>query len=168
MTPGELLSRNKWQRRLLAVRPARSLLTSWTGTARVASISPSTLTAAELAAMIDHTLLKPEATADDVRKLCAEAKQHRFASVCVNGAFVALAAEVLNDCGVNPIAVVGFPLGASSSLVKAFEATDAVNRGAREIDMVLNVGALKSRERNRVRDDICGVVESVKPLPVKV
>ncbi|HWA98177.1 MAG TPA: deoxyribose-phosphate aldolase [Pirellulales bacterium] len=125
-------------------------------------------TAAELAAMIDHTLLKPEATADDIRRVCAEARQHRFASVCVNGGQVALAAELLRGSGVKPIAVVGFPLGAGTSRAKAFEASDAVAAGAEEIDMVLNVGALKAGDTARVRDDIRAVVEAASPKPVKV
>jgi deoxyribose-phosphate aldolase len=78
----------------------------------------SSVSSAELAAMIDHTLLKPEATAADVQKLCAEAREHNFASVCINGIFVPQAAELLQGSRVNPIAVVGFPLGACSSLVR--------------------------------------------------
>ncbi len=128
----------------------------------------SSVTSAELAAMIDHTLLKPEATAADVQKLCAEAREHNFASVCINGVFVPQAAELLQGSRVNPIAVVGFPLGACSSLVKAFAATEAVNHGAREIDMVLHVGSLKAGDLARVQEDISTVVKSVAPLPVKV
>lgn len=125
-------------------------------------------TPADLAALIDHTLLKPEATPSDVRKLCDEARQHNFASVCVSSVYVLLAAELLHGTRVNPIAVVGFPLGNSTSLVKAFEATEAANHGAREIDMVLHIGSLKAGDLAHVKDDMCSVIESVQPLPVKV
>lgn len=118
--------------------------------------------------MIDHTLLKPEATAGDIRRVCAEAREHGFASVCVNGSHVALAAELLRGSKVKPIAVVGFPLGAGASRAKAFEASDAVAHGAQEIDMVLNIGALKAGDTALVDSDIRSVVVAVEPVPVKV
>jgi deoxyribose-phosphate aldolase len=118
--------------------------------------------------MIDHTVLKPEATPDDIRKACREAREHNFATVCVNGGYVALAAEALKGSNVKPIAVVGFPLGAGTSAAKAFEAKDAVSHGAQEIDMVINVGALRSGDTTLVGSDIKTVVDAVKPVPVKV
>lgn len=123
---------------------------------------------AGLAPFIDHTLLKADARADDVRRVCAEARAHGFASVCVNAGRVALAARELAGSPVLPIAVVGFPLGATSSAAKAFEARQAVADGAREIDMVLDVGALKDRDLARVLDDVAAVVDAVRPVPVKV
>jgi deoxyribose-phosphate aldolase len=121
---------------------------------------PPPATPAELAPFIDHTLLKADARAEDVRRVCAEARVHRFASVCVNAGRVVLAAEALAGSSVLPIAVVGFPLGATSTAAKAC--------GAREIDMVLDVGALKDRAFARVLDDVAAVVAAVRPVPVKV
>src|SRR5690606_31242876 len=98
--------------------------------------------AADIAPFIDHTLLRPDAAPDAIETLCAEARAHGFATVCVNGSQVALAARLLAGSAVRPIAVVGFPLGATTTEAKAFEAADAVRNGAREIDMVLAIGAL--------------------------
>ncbi|MCY1020768.1 deoxyribose-phosphate aldolase [Pyxidicoccus sp. MSG2] len=123
---------------------------------------------ADLAPYIDHTLLKPEARAEDVAKLAEEARKHGFATVCVNSTHVATAARVLAGATTVPIAVVGFPLGASLPSAKAFEAREAIRAGAREIDMVLNVGALKSRDYALVHQDIATVVDAARPLPVKV
>jgi deoxyribose-phosphate aldolase len=123
---------------------------------------------ADLAKLIDHTLLKPEATRDEVVKLCAEAKQHRFASVCVNTTWVPLAKALLGGTDVMVCAVVGFPLGAMTPSAKAYEAREAVRQGAKEIDMVLNIGALKSRDYETVFEDICRVVKSSAPAGVKV
>ncbi|QSQ23913.1 deoxyribose-phosphate aldolase [Pyxidicoccus parkwayensis] len=123
---------------------------------------------ADLAPYIDHTLLKPEARAEDVVKLAEEARKHGFATVCVNSTHVATAARVLEGSNTVPIAVVGFPLGASLPSAKAFEAREAIRAGAREIDMVLNVGALKAHDYARVHRDIATVVEASLPLPVKV
>jgi deoxyribose-phosphate aldolase len=113
-----------------------------------------------LASMIDHTLLKPEASREDVEKLCLEALQFCFASVCVNPNWVALCAERLRDSGVKVCTVVGFPLGAHLPDVKAFETRRAVEQGAQEVDMVVNVGALKSKDYRLVEEDIRGVVQS--------
>ncbi|HEX3871594.1 MAG TPA: deoxyribose-phosphate aldolase [Pirellulales bacterium] len=121
-----------------------------------------------LAATIDHTLLKPDATSDEIRRLCAEAREHAFATVCVNGGHVALAAELLRGTSTLPIAVVGFPLGAGTSRSKAFEAQDAVSNGAKEIDMVINIGSLKAGDTSLVGRDIKAVVDAVRPVPVKV
>ena len=123
---------------------------------------------ADLAKLIDHTLLKPEATRDEVVKLCAEAKQHRFASVCVNTTWVGLCKSLLAGTDVMVCAVVGFPLGAMAPNAKAYEARDAVRAGAKEIDMVINIGALKSRDYETVFEDICRVVKGAAPAGVKV
>lgn len=122
----------------------------------------------QMAGMIDHTLLKPNATREDLIKLCEEARQYHFATCCVNSVNIPIVAKLLKGSGVKPIAVVGFPLGAASPQSKAFEARDAVKAGAQEIDMVVNIGALKSKDYKLVFDDICQVVEASKPYPVKV
>ncbi|MBI2897360.1 MAG: deoxyribose-phosphate aldolase [Deltaproteobacteria bacterium] len=122
----------------------------------------------DLAAAIDHTLLKPDATREDLKKLCDEAKRYGFASVCVNSANVRVVKEMLRGSPVMAVAVVGFPLGAMSTQAKAFEAREAVRMGADEIDMVINIGALKSREYAQVEEDIRAVVQASRPHPVKV
>lgn len=121
-----------------------------------------------IASYIDHTLLKPDATQADLQKVCEEARKWHFATVCVNSANIAFVAKELDGSGVKPIAVVGFPLGASVATAKAFEAEQAVRSGAREIDMVINIGALKSQDYATVLEDIRQVVEASKPWPVKV
>jgi deoxyribose-phosphate aldolase len=113
----------------------------------------------EVAAMIDHTLLKPDATRADVEKLCREAAEFRFATVCVNPVWVALAASRLRGSGVGVCSVVGFPLGATTADVKQYETRRAIFDGATEIDMVINVGALKSGDLRTVERDIESVVE---------
>lgn len=115
-----------------------------------------------IASKIDHTLLKPEATKEQIEKLCAEAKEYTFASVCVNPTWVKLSADLLTDTPVKVCTVIGFPLGASTSKTKAFETTDAIENGAGEIDMVLNVGALKSKDIELVKSDIEAVVHAAK------
>lgn len=122
----------------------------------------------ELAALIDHTLLKPEATRAEVEKLCAEAKAYGFCSVCVNTFWVPLCAELLKGTAVKVCTVVGFPLGAMDSRSKAFETREAVARGAQEVDMVINVGAIKSEDWATVEADVRGVVEAAGSVPVKV
>lgn len=122
----------------------------------------------ELAGYIDHTLLKPDATRDDIKKLCDDARKHHFASVCVNTTWVPLCKSLLAGSGVMVCAVVGFPLGAMAPNAKAFEAKEAVRAGADEIDMVLNLGALKSRDYGLVLEDIRKVVEAARPARVKV
>ena len=114
----------------------------------------------DLARYIDHTLLKPDATAADIDKLCDEAAEHHFASVCVNPAWVRRAANRLRDTDVAVASVVGFPFGATPSDVKAFEARRAIRDGAREIDMVINIGALKSGDHDLVRRDIARVSDA--------
>lgn len=122
----------------------------------------------KLAAIIDHTLLKPDASREQLVKVCEEAKQFGFATVCVNSSNIPLVARLLKGTSVKPIAVVGFPLGAAASQAKAFEAKEAVRAGAEEIDMVINIGALKSRDFKLVYEDIKTVVDAVKPRKVKV
>jgi deoxyribose-phosphate aldolase len=122
----------------------------------------------DMAKLIDHTLLKPEATRDEIVKLCEEAKKYRFASVCVNTTWVPLAKSLLSGTDVMVCAVVGFPLGAMLPTAKAYEARDAVRAGAKEIDMVINIGALKSRDYETVFEDICRVVKAAAPAGVKV
>ena len=113
----------------------------------------------QLARMIDHTQIKPNATKDDVTKLCGEAKDFGFGCVCVNSTYVSLAAQLLRETDVKVCSTVGFPFGAVLSEVKAFEASRAVENGAREIDMVINIGALKSGDYEMVRRDIEAVVD---------
>lgn len=116
----------------------------------------------ELAKMIDHTALKPETTKEAILKLTAEAKQYQFASVCVNPYWVSLAAKELAGTGVDVCTVIGFPLGANTAETKAFEAADAIAKGATEVDMVINIGALKDKEDTVVEADIRGVVTAAK------
>jgi deoxyribose-phosphate aldolase len=126
------------------------------------------LTKKDIARIIDHTQLKPEATFDDIKKLCTEAKQYNFYSVCVNSFFVPFAKEQLKDSDVKIASVVGFPLGAMDTASKTFEAERAIRAGADEIDMVINIGALKSKEYKIVEEDIRSVVKAVSPHIVKV
>jgi deoxyribose-phosphate aldolase len=111
-----------------------------------------------LAGMIDHTLLKPDATQEQIAQLCFEARKHGFASVCVNPTWVELCAQLLHGSSVKVCTVIGFPLGATPPEVKAFETQVALDHGATEIDMVINVGALKARDLELVARDIRGVV----------
>ena len=123
---------------------------------------------ASLASYIDHTLLKPEATVADIEKICAEAREHRFASVCVNPSYIALVAKELSGTGVTPCCVVGFPFGTHTPEAKAAETAQAVAEGAREVDMVLNVGALKERNDSLVEQDIRAVKEACGSALLKV
>ncbi|PRR78736.1 Deoxyribose-phosphate aldolase 1 [Clostridium liquoris] len=116
----------------------------------------------ELAGMIDHTLLKPEAQKNALEKLCKEAIQYNFASVCINPCNVAFAAEMLKKSKVKVCTVIGFPLGAASTAVKAFETEDAIKNGAQEVDMVINIGRLKDRDYEYVKNDIKAVVDAAK------
>jgi len=111
--------------------------------------------------LIDHTLLKPDATQDQVAQLCYEAKKYSFASVCVNPSWVKLCADLLKDTGVVVCTVIGFPLGATSTETKAFEAQKALRDGAMEVDMVINVGGLKSHDYELVERDIAAVARAV-------
>ena len=113
-----------------------------------------------IAKYIDHTLLKANATEAQIRRLCEEASEYHFASVCVNTCYVPLAAELLKGSGVKTCCVVGFPLGAMSTAAKAFEAADAVKNGAEEVDMVINIGAVKFGDWDYVAKDIKEVVKA--------
>jgi len=114
----------------------------------------------KLANMIDHTLLKPDATQQEIAQLCFEARKYEFASVCVNPTWVPLCAQLLQASRVKVCTVIGFPLGATSSETKAFETETAIRQGATEIDMVINIGALKARDLETVARDIRGVVNA--------
>jgi deoxyribose-phosphate aldolase len=121
-----------------------------------------------LASAIDHTLLRPDATQAEIDQLCAEALEHRFAGVCVNGSWVRRCAEILRGSPVLVCAVVGFPLGAMATEVKAYEARRAIEDGACEIDMVLNVGALKSGLDAACQRDIAAVLETCRALGARL
>ena len=143
---------------------ARSLANG--GSVRITPIAIRT--SKDIAPLIDHTLLKADATRDEVIKLCDEAKKWGFATVCLNSSNVGLAARLLSGSSTKAIAVVGFPLGAGTTSSKVFETREAVRCGAAEIDMVINIGALKSRDYVFVEQDIREVVNAAKPAPVKV
>ena len=121
-----------------------------------------------IASMIDHTLLKPEATPAQIEKLCAEAAEYHFASVCVNPVYIPLAARLLKGTGVKVCCVVGFPLGAMDTASKAFEAKTAIENGASEVDMVINIGWLKNKQYDDVRADIAAVKAAVGDKVLKV
>jgi deoxyribose-phosphate aldolase len=129
------------------------------GASRIGLVLGETASAKDWASLIDHTLLKPEATDEDIKRLCEEAARYRFASVCVNPSWVKVAACSLHGTGVPVCTVIGFPLGATLADVKAYEARRAIFDGAREVDMVINVGALKSGDDCLVEHDIRSVVE---------
>ena len=130
------------------------------GAERIGIVLGETATAHDWASLIDHTLLKPEATEADIKKLCDEAAQFGFASVCVNPSWVKRAADFLKGSSVPVCTVIGFPLGATLPDVKAFEARRAIFNGAREVDMVINIGALKSGDDCWVEDDIRAVADA--------
>ncbi|MDF2682820.1 MAG: deoC [Brevibacillus sp.] len=121
-----------------------------------------------LATYIDHTLLKPEATKEQIMKLCVEAREYGFASVCINPAFVELAASMLKNSNVKVCTVVGFPLGANATVLKVEETRQAVRDGAEEIDVVINIGALKAGDAKFVEDELRAVVEAAEGKLVKV
>ncbi|MBL92359.1 MAG: deoxyribose-phosphate aldolase [Myxococcales bacterium] len=138
------------------------------GAARIGAGPGGAKPSDNLAQYIDHTLLKPETTRDDLKRVTDEARQWGFATVCVNASNIPYVARALRGTNTKPIAVVGFPLGAMTPTAKAYEAKEAIRNGAREIDMVINIGALKSKNYQLVCEDICRVVEASKPYPVKV
>lgn len=138
------------------------------GASRVGAVAPSCPPKYELARWIDHTLLKPDATEEEVRKICEDALQYHFASVCVNPTWVPLVYRMLRGSGSKVCTVVGFPLGATFPEVKAAETKVAVEKGADEIDMVLNIGALKSGHFDLVERDIRAVVRAAGRRTVKV
>ena len=118
--------------------------------------------------MIDHTVLKADTPLETVKRICDEAMEYGFASVCINPCHVAYCADYLKDSDVYVCTVIGFPLGANTSAVKAFETKDAIANGADEIDMVMNIGALKDKNYDLVRDDVKAVVEAANGTLVKV
>lgn len=118
--------------------------------------------------MIDHTVLKADTPLETVKRICDEAMEYGFASVCINPCHVAYCADYLKDSDVNVCTVIGFPLGANTSAVKAFETKDAIANGADEIDMVMNIGALKDKNYDLVRDDVKAVVEAANGTLVNV
>ena len=113
-----------------------------------------------IARLIDHTILKPETSKEQVKKVCEEAKEHNFASVCVNPYYVEYVSELLRDSDVKVTSVIGFPLGSTTKEVKAYEATNAIENGADELDMVINIGALKDGDDQIVKEDIKAVVNA--------
>ncbi len=120
----------------------------------------------DMAKMIDHTNLNPTATVEDIKKLCEEAREHEFASVCVNPIYVPLSAKLLEESSVKVCTVVGFPLGANTTETKSFETRNAIKNGAQEIDMVMNIGAFKSGAYEIFRSDIKAVVDATKTAGV--
>lgn len=126
------------------------------------------ITKSQLVAMIDHSLLKPQSTRADLKKLCLEAMQHEFKAVCINPIHVADAASFLKGSHVLICSVIGFPFGTHPAKVKAAETLEVVKRGAREIDMVIRIGSLKEGRNKEVAEDIRAVVEAASGLPVKV
>ena len=138
------------------------------GASRIGMTGDVSQTPAELAKFIDHTLLKPTTTRADVVRVCEEAREYGFASVCLNTTWIALAKSLLSGTAVKPIAVVGFPLGAMVSSAKAAETRQAISDGAQEIDMVINIGALKGGDHDLVYRDILAVVKAAQGFPVKV
>ena len=115
-----------------------------------------------IAGMIDHTLLKADATKNQIEKLCEEAREYQFASVCVNPTWVSTASKLLQNSNVKVCTVIGFPLGATTSETKGFEAKDAIEKGAQEVDMVINIGALKDGNDELVEKDIRTVVDAAR------
>jgi deoxyribose-phosphate aldolase len=134
------------------------------GAARVGYCGNGAHVPGELAPVIDHTLLLPTTTADDIDRLCDEALEYSFAAVCINPVWVQRAARRLHGSKVKVASVVGFPLGASLPEIKAMETRRALRDGAREIDMVINIGALKSRDHDLVRRDIAGVSDACREV----
>ncbi|MFW6238680.1 MAG: deoxyribose-phosphate aldolase [Bacillota bacterium] len=116
----------------------------------------------DIASLIDHTILSPDATVEDVKKVCAEAREYNFASVCVNPDYVSLVHDELNNSNVKICTVIGFPLGATTTKSKVCEAKEAIENGAQELDMVINVGALKSGKFDKVKRDIEEVVVAAR------
>jgi deoxyribose-phosphate aldolase len=155
-------------RRRLAARPREAPADSAAPRPPTAPLAPGQIrTPADLAPYIDHTLLSQSATREEVERLAEEALKYAFAGVCVNSAHVETAARILAGSRTLPIAVVGFPLGAALPEAKAFEARAAIRGGAREIDMVIDLGALKAKDYARVLADLRAVVQAAAPHPVK-
>lgn len=115
-----------------------------------------------IAGLIDHTALKPDTTKAQIEKLCSEAIEYGFASVCVNPCYVSLCSQLLKDSKIKVCTVIGFPLGATTTAIKAAEASEAIQNGAKEVDMVINVGAVKTGDFDYVKQDIAAVVQAAK------
>jgi len=160
--PGQPELRGTWQDQTAL----RSLLGA--GATRLGTSGTAPVDTRGIARTIDHTLLKPTATRADIVRVCEEAVEHSFASVCVNTTWIGLVAQLLTGSPVMPICVVGFPLGAASTDSKAYETRRAIVDGAAEIDMVVNIGLLKGGDHDAVFDDIRAVVEAAAGRPVKV
>jgi deoxyribose-phosphate aldolase len=150
--PGPALSPHNFAERLRPVVHA--------GADRIGTTLGAAPTDGQLGHMIDHTLLKPDATQDQIAQLCFEARKYTFASVCVNPSYVRLCADLLKGSPVVVCSVIGFPLGATPTEVKVYEAQQAIRDGAREIDMVINVGAVKSRDYELAERDIASVARA--------
>jgi deoxyribose-phosphate aldolase len=138
------------------------------GASRVGVVAPSCPPKYEMARWIDHTMLKPDVTQEEIEHICAEAKEHNFASVCINPTWVNLAHKLLRGTDVKVCTVVGFPLGATLPEVKSTETRQVINHGADEVDMVINIGALKSGDLSLVEHDIRSVVRAAGRKIVKV
>jgi deoxyribose-phosphate aldolase len=161
------------------VKPLPSVRGSWqdstrlkglveAGAARLGTDGSAPKGPSDVARFIDHTLLKPTATREQIIRVCEEARQYGFASVCVNSTWIRLAADKLKGCKTMAICVVGFPLGAMATRSKALETREAISDGAEEIDMVINIGALKGGDHDLVFQDIQAVVRAAQGRPVKV
>lgn len=137
------------------------------GIDRVGTNGENSVQYSEISSIIDHTLLAPDASETDIKRICQEALTYGFASVCVNPYWMKLVSTILRNSPVKSCTVIGFPLGSNTTVVKSFETRNAVTVGAEEVDMVINIGALKSGHYDRVKDDIVGVVKASGPL-VKV
>jgi len=138
------------------------------GADRVGAVATSCPPKAQMARYIDHTVLKPDVTKSEIEKICAEAKEFKFASVCINPTWVNLAHKLLRGTEVKVCTVIGFPLGATLPEVKAMEARQVISNGAQEVDMVINIGALKSGDLQLVEHDIRSVVRASGRQTVKV
>jgi deoxyribose-phosphate aldolase len=160
----EFMAAGAYNWRLVTEETARPL----GGSLRIKDCSVRPLRKSEICQLIDHTHVRAQATQHDIARLCGEAAEHRFASVCVNPAWTAYCAKLLARSSVRVCPTVGFPLGASTARIKVEEAREAVRGGAAELDMVINIGALKSGFPKYVEDEIAAVVKAVKPVPVKV
>lgn len=154
--------------RCAEIRPEDAAALRQAGASRLSARTGIGKVRDDLTRLIDHTLLKPEATREQLRELCAEAVQYNFYSVCVNSANVRFCSNLLRGSEVKVVAVVGFPLGAMSPQSKAFESKQAIRDGAREIDMVINIGKLKNGDYDYVFEDVVAVVSASQPYPVKV
>ena len=132
------------------------------------SVTPTSMNAKELASHIDHTLLKPDAVASDIQRLCAEACEFHFFGVCIHGSWVSFARNILSGTDIRIISVAGFPLGAASTYAKCFETAEALNNGASEIDVVLNIGRLKQKDDGYVESELSEILRIASGRPVKV